>query len=104
MTSLCMIVAALVEFAIVLILKYHPGKTEFQTQYEAEKGEPRSTTKVSVLGFGMDDPVTCKQDVLTENQSPKGTTHERIDHACFRIFPITYVLFNAIYLAVYCSI
>ena len=104
MASLFMIVAALLEFAIVLILKHHPSKAGGQTPNEAEKGEPTNTTFANIFRVRTADEPTRQREAWTAEQTPKKPSHERIDQACFRIFPITFALFNVMYAAVYYQI
>ena len=93
-----MIVAALIEFAVVLILMYHPGKIKSQKENKAVEGKLR---KGNVSVYRVGDDTTRKKEAWVENYGPKRSVHEVIDHACFRIFPIVYALFNIIYLATY---
>ena len=101
MASLFMIVGALLEFAIVLILNYHPRKVEVQPENNAEEEGPSNTNRGNILGCRMSHQATHNNEAWAANNPPKKSTHETIDHVCFRMFPITYVLFNAIYLAYY---
>ena len=92
-----MIVAALIEFAIVLILKHHPRNTNLQLP--ANKNDANSIERSSIAGSSnqTNDRYTIGRDTSQPNKS----LHEKIDYACFLLFPIIFVLFNAIYFSVY---
>ena len=101
-----MIVAALFEFAIVLILKHHPRNTKIQLQTnntDANSTQENSNTKLSNQ---PNDQETDNKGawVPKDISQPKKSMHEKIDYACFLFFPIIFVLFNAIYFSVFLSV
>ena len=86
MSSLFMIVGALFEFAIVLILKYHPSNRVAQGQGNPEISQCQTPNK---------------NYRWTTEEIQRKCLHEKIDYTCFRMFPIVYILFNAIYFSVF---
>ena len=101
MSSLCTIIAALAEFAIVLVLKHASVKTVESTKLDAKDEKLSNTNRVNAIGFKMDNPNIQRNEGSAAKEAPKKLMYEKIDYACFRIFPLLFALFNAIYLAKY---
>ena len=100
MVSLFMIVAALVEFAVVLIIKH--GSQKIPT--EANRTENNNAESRMESGSRNNDGSNNRNDAWIErNDSPKSErpVYERIDRACFGMFPTSFVVFNAIYWSSY---
>ena len=106
MVSLFMIVAALLEFAVVLIIKHGSQKTPQQayrseTQKCSNKNDAESKTenhsKNNVESNNQNAAWIEKNEPL-ESERP---IHERIDRVCFGLFPSLFVVFNAIYWSSY---
>ena len=104
--SLLVIVAALIEFAVVLIIQHSCGKIQHQ---ECRSGKGESTndkkeqTKIEDYTNYCSQSNSGKEAWMGGIKSSKSATsiHERIDRACFGIFPTVYVVFNTIYWAYY---
>ena len=104
--SLRVIVAALIEFAVVLIIQHSCGKIQHQ---ECRSGKGESTndkkeqTKIDDFKNYSGHSNNGKKTWIGGTKYPKPATeiHEKIDRACFGIFPTVYVVFNAIYWAYY---
>ena len=104
--SLLVIVAALIEFAVVLIIQHGCGKA--QTPVCRLENDESTNDKSEQLDV-KDCRNYCghsnngKEAWIGGSQYPKPATpiHQKIDIACFGIFPTVYVVFNAIYWAYY---
>ena len=100
--SLLVIVAALIEFAVVLIIQHGCGKIQHH-ECRSVKGESTNDKKEQTKN--EDYTNYCgqsnngKEAWMGGIKSSKLATpiHERIDRACFGIFPSLYVVFNVIY-------
>ena len=106
MVSLFMIVAALLEFAVVLIIKHgsqtvpsQSYRSENQTSTDYHKAESKTPND----SRNTDESDGRKGGWMERNEASKTEKpiHERIDRACFGIFPSLYVVFNAAYWASY---
>ena len=104
--SLLVIVAALIEFAVVLIIQHSCGKIQHQ---DCRSGNKESTidkkeqTKIEDYINYRGKSYNGKEAWMRDIKSSKPATpiHETIDRACFGIFPTVYIVFNAIYWAYY---
>ena len=104
MISLCMIVAALLEFAVVLILKHHPWNTKLHPQKDINVGISDDGKSGLEVGLKMQDYSAEKTKAWVLNDSTKKKElYEKLDYACFLIFAIVGVLFNSVYFSVYVS-
>ena len=106
MASLFMIVAALLEFAVVLIIKHRHGKVSQQVQrLEQEESTNYKNAELQIEHHLRNDGQSNnRKDAWVERNKLSALekpTHERIDGASFAIFPTLYVLFNAMYWAYY---
>ena len=105
--SLLMIVAALIEFAVVLIIQ-HSSEPSQHIQYRSSGNDEITNDKKEQTKIG-DNTNYCGQSNdgkdgwmrSVKRPKPALPIHERIDRACFGIFPTIYVVFNAIYWAYY---
>ena len=98
-----MIVAALLEFAIVLILKHHPRNADLQLQANKNDTNLIERSSNARSSYQKNDRGTDNKEawVTKQNDQPKKPLHEKLDYACFLLFPIIYMLFNVIYFSVY---
>ena len=105
MISLCMIVAALLEFAVVLMLKHHRCNTKPCPNKDINVGSSDDGKSRLDAGLKMQDQSAEKKEAwaLGDNTKTK-ELYEKIDYACFFIFAIVSVLFNAVYFSVYISV
>ena len=105
--SLLMIVAALIEFAVVLIIQHScepsqhiqcrsSGKDEIANDKREQMKIEDYTTYCGQSNTGKDGWMGSVKPAR-----PALQIHERIDRACFGIFPTVYLVFNAIYWAYY---
>ena len=104
--SLLVIVAALIEFAVVLIIQHGCGKTQdpvCRSENDNSKNDKKEQTKIEDYKNYCSQSNIGKEAWMGGIKSSKLATpiHERIDRACFGIFPTVYVVFNAIYWAYY---
>ena len=104
--SLLVIVAALIEFAVVLIIQHGCGKiqnTVCRSENDESTNAKKEQTKVKDNKTYCGHSNNGKEAWVWGNQYQKPTTpiHEKIDRACFGIFPTVYVVFNAIYWTYY---
>ena len=90
MSSLLMVVAGMVEFAAVMILKFKFAKKDTQTPTNAVRP---NDSKLAWRANKSSDSVTFEK-----------TIHDKIDDISFVLFPITYLLFNVIYFVYYSQI
>ena len=102
MVSLFMIIAALMEFAVVLVMKHHPRNTKIHPEKD-DLGECPDDRKSWIE---MDCKMKCqsmekKEELVINDVSQKKPLYKKLDHACFLLFPIIYVLFNSIYFSFY---
>ena len=104
--SLLVIVAALIEFAVVLIIQHSSGKIqhpECRSENDESKNDKKEQTKIEDYKNYCDHSNNGKKAWIRGSKFLKPATqiHEKIDRACFGIFPTVYVVFNAIYWAYY---
>ena len=104
--SLLVIVAALIEFAVVLIIQHSCGKIQHQDCRSGNKGstiDKKEQTKIedyiNYRGKSNNGKEAWMRDI--KSSKPATPIHETIDRACFGIFPTVYIVFNAIYWAYY---
>ena len=104
MASLFMIVAALLEFAVVLIIKHRHGKVSQQVLEQVESTNYKNAALQIEHHSRNEGQSNSRKDAWVERNKPSSSekpTHERVDGASFAIFPTLYVLFNAMYWAYY---
>ena len=104
--SLLVIVAALIEFAVVLIIQHGCGKIQdpvCRSENDNSKNDKKEQTKIDDFKNYSGHSNNGKKTWIGGTKYPKPATqiHEKIDRACFGIFPTMYVVFNAIYWAYY---
>ena len=104
--SLLVIVAALIEFAVVLIIQHSCGKIQHavcRSENDESTNDKSEQLKIKDHKNYCCHPNNGKEAWIGGSQYPKPATpiHEKIDRACFGIFPTVYVVFNAIYWAYY---
>ena len=104
--SLLVIVAALIEFAVVLIIQHGCGKIQdpvCRSENDNSKNDKKEQTKIGDFNNYSGHSNNGKKTWIGGTKYPKPATqiHEKIDRACFGIFPTVYVVFNAIYWAYY---
>ena len=102
MVSLFMIIAALMEFAVVLVMKHHPRNTKIRP----EKEELVEGTDDKESWIERDCKMKCqsmekKEELVINDVNQKNPLYKKIDYACFLLFPVIYVLFNSIYFSFY---
>ena len=87
----------------VLILKHHPRNTKIkpQTGKNDTNSIARNSSARSPDQTNDRDTDNKESWVPKEISKPKKPLHEKIDYACFLLFPVIYVLFNVIYFSVY---
>ena len=96
-----MIVAALIEFAVVLILKHALVRKEIEPQNKPGEENSNNKNADANLVYGIQNQRTSKNGDDIRNRKINTTTYERIDQASFYIFPIIYALFNLTYALTY---
>ena len=105
--SLLMIVAALIEFAVVLIIQHSCEPSQhIQCRLSGNNeiaSNKKEQTKIEDYASYCGESNNGKDGWMGSAKQPKPALpiHERIDRACFGIFPTIYVVFNAIYWAYY---
>ena len=104
--SLLVIVAALIEFAVVLIIQHGCGtiqQPECRSENDESTSDKREQPKIKDYKNYCNHSNNGKEAWIGSSKYPKLSTpiHEKIDRACFGIFPTVYVVFNAIYWAYY---
>ena len=104
-----MIVAALLEFAVVLLIKHRSTKMSHQgCRSEKQEGIDDRNAELQIENYSRSDGQsnTKKEAWMKSNKSSTSEKprHEMIDRACFGIFPILYLVFNVIYWASYSTI
>ena len=102
--SLLVIVAALIEFAVVLIIQHSCGNTPHpvcRSENTESTNDKTKQTKIEDSENYCGQSNNGKEAWIRGDKYPKPVTpiHEKIDRACFGIFPTVYVVFNAIYLS-----
>ena len=102
MVSLFMIIAALIEFAVVLVMKHHPKNTKIHPQKDenVDGQDGRNSWKERDLRMNH-QYVEKKEELVLNDIDQKKPLYEKIDYACFFLFPVVYVLFNSIYFSFY---
>ena len=108
MSSLLMIVAAMVEFAAVMILKHKLTGRDTKTLINAgESGSSnvgaRNEKQTREILRPADNKLAWSSRKPQESALIERPVHEKMDNVSFILFPITYALFNVIYLAIYCD-
>ena len=103
MVSMFMIVAALVEFAIVLVMKHFPAVTDIRYVPKKSfsaihnlnvKEELNLETKIQAADI-------IKKAWITKKASLKKLNYQKIDRFCSVLFPSVFLLFNLIYFSYY---
>ena len=102
MASMFIIAAAVLEFAVVLIMKHHPRNTKLHPRKNITVGSSDDGNSGLEADWKIKYQFVEKKEacVLNDNEK-KQALHEKIDYACFLIFPIGFVLFNSLYFSVY---
>ena len=107
MSSLLMIVAAMVEFAVVMILKYKVVKNDTQTLTYAKESDSTNMTIKSLTQpreneRPNDSKLSWSASQTADSVTMEKTIHEKMDNISFVLFPITYAFFNVTYVVI-CS-
>ena len=107
MSSLLMIVAAMVEFAVVMILKYKFMRSSTQTLTQAKESEStnmniKSVSQLKINKRVNDSKLAWRAIQPLESVIWDKTIHEKMDDISFVVFPMIYALFNVTYV-VTCS-
>ena len=104
--SLFMVVAALLEFAIVLIVKDSSQNTHSQS-YRSVNDESldkkKEESKIANHSGNIDHSNEGRMAWVERNKisCTEKPIQEKIDRVCFGMFPMIYVVFNVIYWAYY---
>jgi len=103
MVSMFIIVAALLEFAVVLLLKHFPRVSETRPTSEENGNDLTSPVIKGQVDIKREPKVanSNKQGWVTEKPSPQKPVYEKIDQGCFILFPSFFLLFNVFYFTVY---
>ena len=103
--SLLFVVAAMVEFAVVMIFKHRMDKCQMEDEKPKQKCRPGNIVNVrelatidNVLGQETHKGHSANKKLPEPNRLP---INRKVDEISFIVFPTLFILFNSIYLIYY---
>ena len=103
MVSMFMIVAALVEFAIVLVMKHFPTASDFRSVSSKSVGVVHTLNDKEQLHLEakIEAANIIKKAWVTKKATLQKLSYQKIDRICSILFPSLFLLFNLIYFSYY---